>query len=599
MQEDEFALEFKKLTDISYREFENYPGIYPVYSANMDYQRRIARCSQYMTEKKAAQILRWAGNEEHNLHDATEPCHEDIHDMERFAPRPMDTDSQDTEKSSDVSFLDFDKLTENATSEKSFNRNPFLDNECCAGDDNNDYNENEAEIDENDAAQEAAERQDDAPFLEPDSSVEASLYAEYKPIRNVLSLTPNVFDDETLVRILPDRQVKELAMCKTKNCLFTHSDKQKMRKHESVCRTEPIDFIRQTVEGPGIMDHVHELVAEGFLPAFDYVQEYFLTFDIECLMQHGPYSEGVKFHRLTSVATYSSKGERQCFVRRGMEHEACEVMVTEFINYLICRQQDMARTIPQCIVDGIAHYEEKIEFENKKEGASIHDTARLRKKLKYLKDFFKLKIYSWVGERYDIVVLFPTLVSVLYHFVGGDTKLINFIKRANGYMLVEANNLSFRDFKNYTCPMSLEKLARSCGLDEKLFVKGAFPYEWYSNVKHLSEAKTMLSYPCFYSSMTLRNACFVAEMDKIIEAEIDWGNWRNDKEVLCTKISVFLKLYNITDDPSTIEHYATRSAEEGNDPYALYSEWTGTIWKLLVWSNEKRRWHFDENDAAT
>ncbi|CAG5089850.1 Oidioi.mRNA.OKI2018_I69.PAR.g12375.t1.cds [Oikopleura dioica] len=510
----------------------------------------------------------------------------------------------------DLSFVDFDNLTENAISKNGDDSNSALQTD----DDLLHYNSDDLMPEPTLESNSSDDNKDENSLMQNNrDSVESSLYTEYMPIRNVLTLIPNVFNDQTLVRILPDRMVIELPKCKTPNCLYTHADKRKMKKHEATCNMDTIDIIHQTVESHRIMDHVHELVAENFLPSFDYVQEYFVVYDIECTMNCNGLSSGDKYHKLATLATVTSNGERECFVRKTDEVEGSLIMLTEFINYLLILQKKMESQIPGCIFQGVQHYEKLIEDENKKKEAGLGSNpfllAAYRKKLKYLKDFYKLKIYSWVGERYDMVVLFPTLISVLFFFVGGNTKLISFIKRASGYMVLEALNLSFRDFKNYTCPMALEKLARSCGLSEELFVKGSFCYEWYNKLDHIKKAKELPAYPCFYSTMSVATNEYVIEMDKIIATNIEEGKWKNEQKEIASHVCRFLKLTHIFDDPVAKEHYDNLPPAEGassgeslfqiRDTIDLYVKWKTQIEKFICWSSDKNRWHLDEDDEAT
>ena len=73
------------------------------------------------------------------------------------------------------------------------------------------------------------------------------------------------------------------------------------------------------------------------------------------------------------------------------------------------------------------------------------------------------RIYSWNGEKYDMPTILPALVS----FWASKIKYlrdIKCIKRKTGYMELRFRDLVFRDFMNYSCPMSLDAFAKSCGI---------------------------------------------------------------------------------------------------------------------------------------
>ncbi|CBY15261.1 unnamed protein product [Oikopleura dioica] len=492
--------------------------------------------------KKRTELTRWSSGRAHRFHDVSNDVQaqqsgsgsSDVNSLVAENDRLANNDGVDDDDDSDgdeMSFVDFDRLTDDASSVREGGVNAFIDGECGYLSDHHNYYDGAVEQEE----QENNDDDDDGGrVISADSSldvnadyrrVQQELYEEYSPIRNVLSIAPNVFSDGTRVSIIPESSVKKMPKCKTKGCLYSTSRPSMMRKHERSCSAEPIEFVKQTVEGDDIMCHIVELSNEKFLPCSDNAQEFFVCYDIECLMDGIPFSSKTKYHNLARIATYTSDHERECFVRSNDSSIGVLIMCGRFINYLLSLQAAMANKVPKCIEEGINHYSAKIDENDKNPTESIETVAIWRKKLRYLKDFYKLKIYAWSGERYDLRILFTGLVSMMYKYVEEEPRSISHITRGTGIMMLEALNSCFRDFRNYTSPMSLSQLAKSSGLDEELFVKGSFPYEWYTTIDQLRRAKYLSAYPCFNSTMTIANKKYVQEMNEIIAARVQSGEW--------------------------------------------------------------------------
>ena len=614
--EEEFSEEFKKVSGMTYKRIDTCPGLMPLFSANMAYQRRAAICRRYLDPVAISKIMRWSSDTNHQFHgieDETSLDDAQEEDGTTETGGNNDDDDDDGDRGVDVddtlSFIDFDRLTENA-SNRSREGCAFINDQCES------VSATATEVPSITGASEQVTISGSRASLDHPRN---DLYNEYKPVRNTLCLAPNVFLPSTRVRILPDSLVVELTKCKTPTCLYTNSNKRKLAKHEALCSSEPIEIIKQTVENHRMLDYRAELAEEKFLPCETYAQKYFVTYDIECLMDKGPFTAGKKYHNLATIATYSSEKERQCFIRRGDDELAVRVLCTEFINYLVILQKKMAEQVPQCIINGIDHYTALIEEDDKKPTASTHVVALWRKKLKHLKDFLKLKIYAWVGERYDLVVLFSALVSSLFESSGAfDPSLISHIKRDSGIMLLESQNLSFRDFKNYTCPMSLEALAKASGLDTREFAKGTFPYEWFTSVGQLKRAEHLSPYPCFRSTMVVSTCKFVAEMNSIIQEKITSGEWQNDCNLLLCKLFEFLGLLELQDDPVVRDYYDNNNfiiseeengEEEGSGdgvkqvqlqtPTLYAQSFCKKLRKIMIYDSQKSLWCFDENDSET
>jgi len=116
--------------------------------------------------------------------------------------------------------------------------------------------------------------------------------------------------------------------------------------------------------------------------------------------------------------------------------------------------------------------------------------------------------------------------------IGEKSDNVNIIKRMAGYMLVESCGISFRDFKNYTAPMSLEELAKSCGLDTAKYTKGGYCYEWYTSVDQLSRALHFPAYVAFQSSMFIQSSKAAQELNALIKKGAIDGSWPRPRNSL-------------------------------------------------------------------
>ncbi|CBY32003.1 unnamed protein product, partial [Oikopleura dioica] len=524
---DKFYKEFKKFTNIGYEEIEAEPWRNPVLAAR----------PKHVIDRLAAEAAAAAG--------ATT-----ADDADRNARAAglfdLESDSSDEDDDDDAGEETFNLLPDN---------NPFLDNE--------------AESDE-----------------ELTQAVYSDAYqSSFKPIRNLAGLIPNVFDNNTRVKILSEADVKDMPICPTKNCSYSHEKASYMKAHIRNCSKEQKRVIKQVVRGADINDFVEEIVEDKYLPSVSFSQDFFCVFDIECLMtsaglQEDPnddnntaadneqYEELVRkirtqigstennnnddklFHSLATIASMTSDGKQQGFERKDMSQKSAEVLTAEYLKYLTVIRQDMImETIPPCVHAGIDHYSFQIYDKEERKKHTIEERTRIRKKLNYLRDFLKLKIYSWCGETYDLRILYPDLAWAMCGFENNNPDKINIIKRDGGYMMLEGAGLSFRDFKNYTCPMRLQDLAKSNGLNVKDFEKGQFPYEWYKSIDQLKRAKNLPSYISFYSTLDQKTSVHAEEINKTLKTKIENGSWSPDPSAITYNLVEYLGLETLTWDP--------------------------------------------------
>ena len=394
----------------------------------------------------------------------------------------------------------------------------------------------------------------DSNHSDHDTFVEAD-----EPIINIINVAPNIFDNSTLCREIPERFIKMLKICRTPNCMMTFHNKTHFQRHMEKCSPEPKVKIKQKRCGLDLCDTRRQLFAEGFLPSETYFQKFFIAYDIESFMSVGPFTkEKKRYHNVVTIACCTSEFKRQAFRRENMDYTSGLELVIRFVNYLNHERKELVKKVPECIKRGIHFYNHILHDPEVSEKFTVSELASFREKLRYLQDFLKLKVYAWNGERYDLPVLYPMLMCVLYEFSARDGSKINVIKRGAGYMLIECNDICFRDFKNYTSPMTLEKLARSNGLNEDNFAKGCWPYEHFTTTAECEKAEIFTPYAFYRSTMYIRSSTFAVEFNEMIhEAFVKEagkpGCWTNKE--FGAYLDEVLQVDNIRYDPVLLKAF--------------------------------------------
>ena len=163
-------------------------------------------------------------------------------------------------------------------------------------------------------------------------------------------------------------------------------------------------------------------------------------------------------HKLATIATMKSFGpawNREWFgYRRDMSSNSLKFLVQDFVENLERAQAEMVSLLPESIREGF-----KIYCEKRKKGKSETFESRglIMQKYYFLEKMMTLPIYSWNGERYDLSVLLGPLIDSF----SANTKRfekMKIIKRGTAFMEIQFGFLVFRDFINFSQPMTLGKL---------------------------------------------------------------------------------------------------------------------------------------------
>ena len=160
-------------------------------------------------------------------------------------------------------------------------------------------------------------------------------------------------------------------------------------------------------------------------------------------------------HKLASIGFVKSFGKnREWFsYRRDMTGESLKFLVNNFVGIVKEARQEMTKKLPKSISDG---YKKYAELRKGSKNLSPEQSKLVHEKFKILENMLSLPIYSWNGERYDLPVLLGPLIDVLSENAPA-FKRMNVIKRGTSLMELKYNFLFFRDFINFSNPMSLGK----------------------------------------------------------------------------------------------------------------------------------------------
>lgn len=164
----------------------------------------------------------------------------------------------------------------------------------------------------------------------------------------------------------------------------------------------------------------------------------------------------VSLHKLATIGIVKNFGKsKQWFgYRRDMSPESLQELVEDFVQTLEAAQREMESLIPQSICDGLKFYHEK---RKNNENESEEFKKMFHAKLTFLESLMVLPTYSWNGQKYDLGVIIGPLIHTFSKQIGKFGKM-NVIKRGTQFMEIKYGRLSFRDFINYSNPMSLGKL---------------------------------------------------------------------------------------------------------------------------------------------
>ena len=313
----------------------------------------------------------------------------------------------------------------------------------------------------------------------------------------------------------------------------------------AVCRSTTQIEYKQVAKGKLDRSARQQLEEEGVIPDSNWENWHFCTWDVECFMEKRVNAMGkeVSVHRLVSIAIKSSFGEtpEHYIERENMDPIEVRPMMEEFLTTLTFMQMEMLDYIPDSIINKEKELRKIVKSKEFKNYPVAYQT-KIRKQHNYLASCLKLRIISWNGERYDNNVVWAPLLDILQYCPEKFDRM-SIIRRGTGIMQFQYGDLLFRDFLNYSCPMSLDKFAQSCGIES--VAKTTFPYECYQDIAELRLITEFPPYSAFQSSLGKTAGNFSNELVSVINENFEKGKWNNIEDVK--------KYFNFSFDFSLVE----------------------------------------------
>ena len=245
-----------------------------------------------------------------------------------------------------------------------------------------------------------------------------------------------IFHDETVLWI-KDISVISYHPCPKENCEFVTNRIDELDQHILAHNADRTKCRQTTFSFSNIME---DMKAEGIIEN-TFRQTNAVFWDVESLLL--PSARG-NMHVPVTIAISKNFGvRRDIFLHRSsMEPEALRKLVTDFVDILEEIYIEHKKNFPQYLEKALQDL--LIQRKNHNDGLislSPKALGTICKRIFFLRDSMKLKVYAFNSERYDIPVLKGSLFDILY----ARDKKFNVIKRGCGIMQINYKNFIFRD----------------------------------------------------------------------------------------------------------------------------------------------------------
>ena len=342
---------------------------------------------------------------------------------------------------------------------------------------------------------------------------------------------------DLMVEFFPDQHQHLQFECENTKCFYATTDRQKLFNHQQSCRSKTLIKCKQVVYAQPDRSIRQLLEQEGIIPDSTWHNWHFCTFDIECFLEEiiDEMNQPKKVYRLVSIALKSSFGDEEesniYIERENMDPFELKTMMQKLLSSLTFLREDMLNYIPESVIKGQKEYQKLVSDKEFKK-LPVEEQRIGREKLRYLNDCLKLRIYSWNGERYDNNVVWAPFMDMLQYNSDAFSK-IHIIRRGTGIMEFTYGTFCFRDFLNFSTPMTLEKFAASQFSNDKTkeIQKTTFPYELYSDISELKTIREFPGYPHFISSLCVGDKKYKNELIKICNSQFEAENWKSEEDI--------------------------------------------------------------------
>ena len=221
--------------------------------------------------------------------------------------------------------------------------------------------------------------------------------------------------------------------CANKNCLFRFHSQARLEIHMSSCTSDVKVESCQVKYGKKTSDF-EDLIKENLFPVDTNIPKLFCVFDIETLEQKG--SEDIEL-RLASIAISSNFSQPAYFVRKSMEPEEAQKVVSDALDYL--RKLADERNMPSFIQTADLKLNERIQTE----GNNFQKQKWYRLK-NSLKKASQLCVFGFNSSKFDLKVL----IGYMAIYCRDKNLDIQVLKRDSKYFSVQIDTLCFKGNKH-------------------------------------------------------------------------------------------------------------------------------------------------------
>ena len=239
------------------------------------------------------------------------------------------------------------------------------------------------------------------------------------------------------------------------------------------------------------------MIDEGRLPESlrNFRQKYQVVYDIETLETSPSQIDASSPDAILNpvsigCATNIPGADDEWFCVNSSEPGEIQTMVDKFMNYLFETRSAYQSCIPKEIRDIL--YKTRVALADKKLPYNAKRRA-LEQDLNCLKKYETLPVYAFNGARFDLVVLIPYISK----WCGKDIEK-SLIKRGAQYMMLNIENLQFRDVLDFTAPTNLDKYLKTWNAS---LAKSIFPYSYFNTIEALEATTEFPSKEAFFNEL--------------------------------------------------------------------------------------------------
>ena len=268
-------------------------------------------------------------------------------------------------------------------------------------------------------------------------------------------------------------------MCPKPWCFFNSDQIGEMNRHKCKNKTT-VTFCQRNLLSETAKEY---MIRKGIISEFSNFN--FVAFDIETFGRpedtHLSEKTLVKSsHRLVSISVTPNFGNfgSQVFMRDDWSEESLDKTVKDFWNFILKMKVEHIKSIPQDIINALDYVEHQLNGD-----LTVNKRAQLRRCKRYLKSLFHLKVIGFNNERFDNVVLFPTLLKIWDpKNSNSKTNPLDVIRRGNGLMTIRYDGVIINDSHNFYVSGSLDSFGRRFGAPINKLI---WPYEHFKSISEL------------------------------------------------------------------------------------------------------------------